>query len=192
MSNCFGFSTFFVCFVLFCLFQANIQESIKAPHDWWGWSTGDRWILLTKGPIMQFKSFLNMMSSYFDVNHSELNGRKVVGTGLNSVRPISLVSGNESINIFHLLFQMFNWSFIQRLSADQCTANRPILQIPQRTSPIFHNAPFRTEMCLFLFWMAQCGIWDWCIVGFVRLVCWGSTDQLRLRIRLRHDLFNAR
>ena len=30
-----------------------------------------------------------------------------------------------------------------------------------------HNAPFRTEMCSFLFWMVHCGIWDRCIVGFM-------------------------
>ena len=34
---------------------------------------------------------------------------------------------------------------------------------------ISHNSPFRTEMCTFLFWMVNCGIWDWCIVGFVNL-----------------------
>ena len=36
--------------------------------------------------------------------------------------------------------------------------NRPISQIPQCTSPISHNALFRTEMCTFLFWMMHCGI----------------------------------
>ena len=46
---------------------------------------------------------------------------------------------------------------------------RPISQIPQYTCPIFHNAPFRTEMCTFLFWMVYCGIWDDYIVGFIRL-----------------------
>ena len=35
---------------------------------------------------------------------------------------------------------------------------------------ISHNSPFRTEMCTFLFWMMHCGIWNCCIVGFVRLV----------------------
>ena len=47
---------------------------------------------------------------------------------------------------------------------------RPHSQIPQCTCPISHNAPFRTEMCTFLFWMVHCGIWDRCIVGFVRMV----------------------
>ena len=45
--------------------------------------------------------------------------------------------------------------------------NRPILQIPQCICSISYNAPFRTEMCTFLFWMVHCGIWNWCAVGFV-------------------------
>ena len=49
-------------------------------------------------------------------------------------------------------------------------SNWPNSQIPQCTSPISHNAPFRTEMCTFLFWLVHCGIWTRCIVGFVRLV----------------------
>ena len=28
------------------------------------------------------------------------------------------------------------------------------------TCSISHNAPFRTEMCTFLFWMEHCGIWN--------------------------------
>ena len=47
-----------------------------------------------------------------------------------------------------------------------------ISQIPQCTSFIYHNAPFRTEMCTFLFWMVHCGIWNWCIVGFFNWVDW--------------------
>ena len=44
------------------------------------------------------------------------------------------------------------------------------LQIPQCTCPTSHNAPFKREICTFLFWMVHCGIWDRRIVGFVRLV----------------------
>ena len=32
-----------------------------------------------------------------------------------------------------------------------------------------HNAPFRTEICTFLFRMVNCGIWNRCIVRFVIL-----------------------
>ena len=49
----------------------------------------------------------------------------------------------------------------------------PNSQIPRCTCSISHNATFRTEMYTFLFWMVHCGIWNWCIVGFVRLVYCG-------------------
>ena len=44
--------------------------------------------------------------------------------------------------------------------------NWTISQIPQCTCPISYNAPFRTEMCTFRFWMVHCGIWNRCIMGF--------------------------
>ena len=37
-------------------------------------------------------------------------------------------------------------------------SNRTYSQIPQCTSFIPHNAPFKTEMCTFLFWMVHYGI----------------------------------
>ena len=41
-------------------------------------------------------------------------------------------------------------------------------QILQCTHPISHNAPFRTEMCTFLFWMVYCGVCElvYCTIGF--------------------------
>ena len=48
---------------------------------------------------------------------------------------------------------------------------RPDSQIPQCTCPISRNAPFRTEICTFLFWMVHCRTWGRFIVGFLRLVC---------------------
>ena len=41
-------------------------------------------------------------------------------------------------------------------------------QILQCTRPISHNAPFRTEMCTFLFWMVYCGVCElvYCTIGF--------------------------
>ena len=56
--------------------------------------------------------------------------------------------------------------------------NWPNSQIPQCTCSISHIAPFRTEMCTFLFWMMQYGIWNRCIVGFVRLVYWSIPWRL--------------
>ena len=47
---------------------------------------------------------------------------------------------------------------------------RPNSEIPQCTCPISHNAPVRTNICTFLFWMVHCGIWNKCIWGFMRLV----------------------
>ena len=54
------------------------------------------------------------------------------------------------------------------LGYETWSLKRTISQIPHCTCPISHNAPFRTEMCTFLFWMVHCGIWNRCIVGFVR------------------------
>ena len=42
------------------------------------------------------------------------------------------------------------------------------LQVSQCNCPISHNAPFRTEMYTFLFWMVHRGIWDRYIVGLPR------------------------
>ena len=46
----------------------------------------------------------------------------------------------------------------------------PISQIPECTCSISHNAPFRTEMCILLFWLEHCGIWNRWIMGFVNYV----------------------
>ena len=40
------------------------------------------------------------------------------------------------------------------------TLNWPNSQIPECSWSISHNAPFRTEMCTFLFWMEHYGIWN--------------------------------
>ena len=47
--------------------------------------------------------------------------------------------------------------------------NWPNSQIPECTCSISHNDPFKTEMCTFLFWMDHCGIWNSCILGFMKL-----------------------
>ena len=51
-------------------------------------------------------------------------------------------------------------------------------QVPECTCSISHNAPFRTEMCTFLYWVKHYGIWNRCILRFVKLVCcseiWGT------------------
>ena len=50
---------------------------------------------------------------------------------------------------------------------------------------LFHNAPFRTEMCTFLFLMVHCGIWDRCTTRVVRLVYIGTTIMLHCFICAR-------
>ena len=65
-------------------------------------------------------------------------------------------------------------------------SNWPSSQIPDCTCSISLNAPFRTEMYTFLFGMELCGIWNRCIVGFVKLVCcqWFSIGLVIFRCRL--------
>ena len=49
---------------------------------------------------------------------------------------------------------------------------RPISQIPRCIKQISHNAPLcntREHVCCK---MVHCGIWEWCIMGFVRQVYW--------------------
>ena len=57
------------------------------------------------------------------------------------------------------------------------STNKPNLQTPQHICPKSHNAIFRAEMCIFLFCMVHCGIWDRCIVGFVTLVYWWNASS---------------
>ena len=51
-------------------------------------------------------------------------------------------------------------------------SNWPNSQIPECTCSISRNAPFRTEMWIFLFLMQHSGIWNRCILGFAKLVYW--------------------
>ena len=52
--------------------------------------------------------------------------------------------------------------------------------IPQCTCSISHNAPFRTEMCTFLFWIEHCGTRNSCIVWVFRLVYLGMQSIGRI------------
>ena len=57
-----------------------------------------------------------------------------------------------------------------------------VYQLAYFTSNKSHNAPFRTEMCIFLFRKMHCGIWDRCIMRFVILVncCVGCLAKLHI------------
>ena len=70
--------------------------------------------------------------------------------------------------------------FTSRRTHELRCCNWPNSQIPECTCSISHNATFSTEMCTFVFWMLHCGIWNRCILGFVRSVyCgFGMTSQL--------------
>ena len=64
-----------------------------------------------------------------------------------------------SLKITYLKFDL-NFPGANELIYPMCARNWPNSQILQCTSSISHNAPFRTEMCTFLFWMVHCGIWE--------------------------------
>ena len=63
------------------------------------------------------------------------------------------------LNTFLLssLFLRLSWSY-HLTGTKPLWLNWPNSQIPQCTCFIFHNASFRTEICIFLFWMVHCGI----------------------------------
>ena len=66
--------------------------------------------------------------------------------------------------------------------------NRPISQIPKCIRQISHNALFcnrNMHRCAhFCYKMVPCGIWDWCIVGFVWQVCCSNVKEFLLNIQL--------
>ena len=73
-------------------------------------------------------------------------------------------------------------------------SKRPISQIPQCMRQMSHNAPFcnrNVHTCTFLLqndalWdmgLLHCGIWDWCIMGFVKWVNCTSAGPYMSNIR---------
>ena len=46
----------------------------------------------------------------------------------------------------------------------------PNSQVLECDCSIYHNASFRTEMCIFMFSIEHCGVWNGCILGFVKFV----------------------
>ena len=86
---------------------------------------------------------------------------------------------------------------ISRLLSWLATWNWPNSQMPECICSISHNA-FRTEMCTFLFWMEHCGIWNRCILGFVKLVYTRGTFRVlhsrfvirELGLTIRYDFLS--
>ena len=64
--------------------------------------------------------------------------------------------------------------YLQVTKGISCGSNRPTSQILQCTKRISHYAPFcnrNVHTCAhFCYKVVNCGIWDWCIVEFVRQV----------------------
>ena len=84
------------------------------------------------------------------------------------------LQSNFSLPSYYLLKWILKSSFQRCCLILQEPLNRPIAQISQCTSPMSHNAPFcsrNVRMCArFCYRMVHCGIFVWCIVGFVRWV----------------------
>ena len=74
----------------------------------------------------------------------------------------------ESALISHPVSSHYNWF--------ECAYhnNEPISQIQQRIRQMSHNTPFcnrNVHTCAhFCYKMVHCGLWNWCIVGFVQQV----------------------
>ena len=88
---------------------------------------------------------------------------------------------------FDLWFSLQNWCSHRNdccscpTTVDIVHPNRPISQIPECTCAISHNATFcnrNVHTCAhFCYKMLHCGIFVWCIVGFVRLVYWVAQSR---------------
>ena len=65
---------------------------------------------------------------------------------------------------------IFLWAAITYPCWTSVVVNWPNAQIPECSCSKSHKAPFRTEICTFLFWMKHCGIWNRCIMAFFKLV----------------------
>ena len=76
------------------------------------------------------------------------------------------VISKDFVNLGDLFAHTFR---VVSLELDQLH-NWPNSQFPECTCSISQNAPFRTEMGTFLFWMEHSGTWNRCILRFVKLV----------------------
>ena len=96
----------------------------------------------------------------------------IIPTHICVMRPQWLNNFTSHPISMHLIRSNWNWSVLSlsfRVTS-LTSGNWPNSQIPEFTCSISHNAPFRTEMCTFVFWMEHRGIWNRCILGFVKLV----------------------
>ena len=97
-------------------------------------------------------------------------------------------------NLFALIYVILHRLSYSEQNLKTIGPHRPISQIPECTSSIFNNTPFRTEMCTYLSWMAHYGIWNWCIQGFVNWVNWNGCygcmrfTEIRVLVEFRRDI----
>ena len=78
--------------------------------------------------------------------------------GIHRYRWIPRTKGQQRGKCFHLITSSWVSHDWPNSRIQKCTCSMP------------HIAPFKTEMCIFLFWMRHCGMWNGCILGFVKLV----------------------
>ena len=111
------------------------------------------WLGAEEFPI--FKSSFNWQCGSTDSGNDLWNRRQIIVGNSCSCKSLTQIYASPETCIIATISRCHNW---------------PNSQIPEYTSSISHNAPFRTEMCTFLFWIGHYGIWNRCILGFVELV----------------------
>ena len=142
-------------------------------------------IWVTEIPMITFRQFLwwpswkrpfdHVRHEYASDNIFCLKGHVKIYKKLVSESPEGVYVGSFYIPDYSFRVLIMYWS--EQFNCISCTHrwvvhhNCTTSRIPQCSRSLSHNAPFRIEMCTFLFWMVSCGIWNRCIVRFVRLIC---------------------
>ena len=120
--------------------------------------------------VIEITAVLHIRSLTLQVLGPEYSGRtRSITLLLSTWKPTDQVVGSSGIDCAWYDKRFYRQK-IATNSAFSLSINWPNSQIPQCTCPISHNAPFRTEMYTFLFWMVHCGISNRCTVGFMILV----------------------
>ena len=124
-------------------------------------------------------------TAYQHMSHDHSNGQKllkeitlgpcIVFSGIHEELGCSIFS-NVKLEIYASTmidnFAAYIYGLVQDCGIQ---SNRSISQIPQCLRKISHNATLSNRnvcMCHFCYKVVHCGIWDWCIVGYVRQVYW--------------------
>ena len=105
-----------------------------------------------------------------DQNFTKWNPWEVMSSGEQHIPQPTTLGGQKCLMAPSTRALVVPWTFTR-------DGKRPISQIPERTCSISPNAPFRAEMCKFLFWMEHWGIWNRGILGFVNYVNYLPTQR---------------